>query len=279
MEEVNNFPPLDNYNDNFQNNMNQNNPNANDNNSELKGDDFQIIIFNLLPSSFYIIIINALLLIGKDNYFSYIKEGENEDLSQADHLFVYLKFMIIIYSLYIFKAFFYYFNTTNFNIENKNYKIIISLLYLVLDLFYFFFTYGGYKSYQRLSLNFIIYNLKSCIFIYALIFIGIVHICLAVLSFFYMILFFVFSLNAFSENEIDFIVNQGELPEILDQFLISQKADKNHCNECIICLNEIEEGQDIIILRCSQLHYFHSYCIKKWFRNTVSCPICRKQLL
>ena len=40
MEEVNNFPPLDNNNDNFQNNMNQNNPNANDNNSELKGDDF-----------------------------------------------------------------------------------------------------------------------------------------------------------------------------------------------------------------------------------------------
>ena len=48
MEEVNNFPPLDNYNDNFQNNMNQNNPNANDINSELKGDDFQIIIFKEL---------------------------------------------------------------------------------------------------------------------------------------------------------------------------------------------------------------------------------------
>ena len=28
-------------------------------------------------------------------------------------------------------------------------------------------------------------------------------------------------------------------------------------------------------LPCNKRHMFHTYCLEKWFYNTVSCPLCR----
>ena len=46
--------------------------------------------------------------------------------------------------------------------------------------------------------------------------------------------------------------------------------------ECPICLNAIE-GTDCCTTECG--HNFHSSCIFKNFTNSVSCPMCRKELV
>ena len=279
MEEIENLLPENdnNNNNNNNNNMIQNNLQNNEQviPYELKGEDYQIIIFNFFPSSFYFIIINIILFIPKNKFYSDKKEIEN--YNQYNHIFLYLKLISVIYILYIFKAMFYYLSIRKFELNNIYYKMLISFAYTLIDIFYYIFTVGGYYSFQKLSLNFIIYNLYTCIFIYFLIFIGIVHICLFFISCFYIFLSFFFSLNNFLDNEMDFIINQGELPEIFEQLLDNQKADSKHCGTCHICLESIEKGQDIIILKCNDLHFFHADCIKSWLKFGISCPLCRQK--
>lgn len=273
MEELNNLLPNN-------NNANQDNFLNNNNNQqvvrELESEDYQIIVFNFLPPAIYCIIITIILCIPKKSFFD---ENNNidEDFSQVSHIISYLKIMFIIYSFYILKSIFYYQIETKIEINNAIYQLLISLIYFLIDIFYYISTVAGYYSFQRLSLNFIINNLYKCIFIYCLIFIGIVHICLFFLNFFYILLSFAFSLNSFFENEMGFIAQQGELPMILDQLLVTQKADSQHCKPCYICLDEIEKGQEIITLKCNNSHFFHSKCIKLWLRYNISCPLCRNQ--
>ena len=45
--------------------------------------------------------------------------------------------------------------------------------------------------------------------------------------------------------------------------------------DCIICLLQFMEGNDIILLNCN--HIYHSNCLKIWLsmRNMV-CPTCKR---
>ena len=58
--------------------------------------------------------------------------------------------------------------------------------------------------------------------------------------------------------------------------------DKNNRNNCVICLENFEDEDEVIEMNC--FHLFHYECIKKWFlpSNSVninnSCPECRKEL-
>lgn len=243
-------------------------------NYELTGEDYRVIIFNSVPSSLYCIIISIILCLPKTSFISNKEEIGN--YYQISHIISYLKIMLLIYSFYILKATFYYFSITKIEIENTTILMLISFLYFLIDVFYYISTIAGYYSFKRLSLSFTINNLYKCIFIYSLIFIGIVHICLFFISCFYIFLLFIFSLNRFFDNEREFIDSQGEFPIVLDQFLDYQKADSQHCRECYICLDEIVKGQEIIVLKCNKNHFFHTRCIKQWLRNSVSCPLCRQ---
>ena len=46
--------------------------------------------------------------------------------------------------------------------------------------------------------------------------------------------------------------------------------------ECSICLMEINEGQDTILLPCG--HMFHDGCVTKWLSIHNTCPLCRFEL-
>lgn len=46
---------------------------------------------------------------------------------------------------------------------------------------------------------------------------------------------------------------------------------------CTVCLGEVEEGEEIIELRCS--HVFHNLCLERWIRfKHTTCPLCRGSL-
>ena len=52
---------------------------------------------------------------------------------------------------------------------------------------------------------------------------------------------------------------------------------KSEGENCVICLDEMELGSKFASTRCG--HYFHQKCITKWLKESVTCPICRKNLM
>ena len=46
--------------------------------------------------------------------------------------------------------------------------------------------------------------------------------------------------------------------------------------ECSICLTEVNEGEDTILLPCG--HMFHDACVTKWLKIHNTCPLCRFEL-
>ncbi|KAJ9141304.1 hypothetical protein P3X46_031852 [Hevea brasiliensis] len=45
---------------------------------------------------------------------------------------------------------------------------------------------------------------------------------------------------------------------------------------CVVCLEELEEDDDLIELPCS--HLYHEDCIVKWLLSSHLCPLCRHQM-
>ena len=46
-------------------------------------------------------------------------------------------------------------------------------------------------------------------------------------------------------------------------------------SNCIICLEQYEIGQRLIILPCD--HEYHEQCIKTWLNEKNRCPLCNRQ--
>ena len=48
--------------------------------------------------------------------------------------------------------------------------------------------------------------------------------------------------------------------------------------ECVICMCEFEDSDQIAELRCDSRHIFHTKCIEDWLKNNDTCPNCRANL-
>ena len=47
---------------------------------------------------------------------------------------------------------------------------------------------------------------------------------------------------------------------------------------CTICLDEFQNNDSIVRLRCFGNHIFHKSCIRDWFREQFKCPVCNYNL-
>ncbi|KAK7401830.1 hypothetical protein VNO78_13626 [Psophocarpus tetragonolobus] len=67
-----------------------------------------------------------------------------------------------------------------------------------------------------------------------------------------------------------------KLPQLV---IYGQDELRSFCsNDCVICLESFITGESCQILPpCN--HLFHSYCIKHWLKDNVTCPVCRNCLL
>ena len=65
--------------------------------------------------------------------------------------------------------------------------------------------------------------------------------------------------------------------EVLDRFHdFSDRYNENMSEDCSICsydLTDIEKP--VSVLRCE--HFFHSDCLKEWFKKSSTCPVCREE--
>ena len=50
----------------------------------------------------------------------------------------------------------------------------------------------------------------------------------------------------------------------------------NEKKNCVICLEDFENGDKAVILPC--IHLFHNKCIKNWLKTQNCCPICKYKL-
>ena len=94
-------------------------------------------------------------------------------------------------------------------------------------------------------------------------------------------------LNSFEDNhnsEDDIILQSFEDSnspsnvdtEYLTRFIKSLKKTKiKKETQCNICFEDIQKNTSIYKLSCN--HSYHINCIETWFKQNLSCPICRKQ--
>lgn len=46
--------------------------------------------------------------------------------------------------------------------------------------------------------------------------------------------------------------------------------------ECPLCLEEYAQGEEVLKLPCC--HVFHEGCLGPWFKRSLSCPMCKREL-
>ena len=51
---------------------------------------------------------------------------------------------------------------------------------------------------------------------------------------------------------------------------------KNLDYECLICLDEFNQGQTLTVIKCG--HLYHTPCLNSWFLKKKTCPLCDEQL-
>ena len=64
--------------------------------------------------------------------------------------------------------------------------------------------------------------------------------------------------------------------DFLNMSKASKDSDGNPKN-CPICLEEFEENESVSSLDCCKLQY-HTHCMDEWFKQSTSCPTCRKDI-
>ncbi|TNV71940.1 hypothetical protein FGO68_gene15098 [Halteria grandinella] len=57
-----------------------------------------------------------------------------------------------------------------------------------------------------------------------------------------------------------------------------QAAKNDGMAECVICMEEYKETDEIAELKCDQRHYFHSKCLEQWLKRKLECPLCKRQV-
>lgn len=78
---------------------------------------------------------------------------------------------------------------------------------------------------------------------------------------------------------------QDRPPQGLDLFLVnnlpvvrfSSPKERRGETECVVCLNDFEEGEALRLLpQCG--HLFHQECVDMWLFSHTTCPLCRRGL-
>ena len=56
------------------------------------------------------------------------------------------------------------------------------------------------------------------------------------------------------------------------------QEDHEELSECVICMQEFKDSDQIAELRCDSRHIFHKKCIEDWLKNNDTCPTCRRNV-
>jgi hypothetical protein len=217
------------------------------------------ILNDLVPSALYSLLI----------YYSF-KESKN----YCDpNIYLMLKTLLCIYLCYILNALFRTFLIYKNKMSNI-FKFPYFLISGIITTSYFFSIFISYFIYTKNDSKCFVTDNFTIIVFYGLFFIGLVNIFQKLSNSVLIILWFKKIKDLFFADYSTFCSIYGIPPEIIRDFPTS-KADKNHVGSCIICLEDINLDDDIMILNCEGKHFFHAPCIKHWLSSKTICPLCR----
>ena len=57
---------------------------------------------------------------------------------------------------------------------------------------------------------------------------------------------------------------------------VEYKETVSNIRQCVICLENFENGMSVIKLKCE--HLFCTECIRTWLKSSLTCPYCRNQM-
>jgi len=220
------------------------------------------ILNDLIPSIFYSFII----------YYSF-KEKQN----YCDpNMLLMLKTLLCIYLLYIFNSLFRTFLIYKNKPEKDPLNIFLLFTTAIISTVYLFSIFISYFIYSKSDSKCFVQDNFVTIVFYSLLFIGIVFIFQKIINLFFICAWFVLMVKSFLSNPSYFYAHYGVDPEIIKN-LPTIKADKKHVSCCVICTDDIKEGDEIMVLKCPARHFFHGSCIKSWLLVKTTCPMCRSE--
>lgn len=220
------------------------------------------ILNDLIPSLFYSFII----------YYSFKNSSNYCD----PNMYLMLKTLLCIYIAYIFNAIYKSYLIYKNKLEKNSLKISLLLIGAILSTFYLFSVFLSYFIYSKSdSKCFVQDNFITLVF-YGLLFIGMINLFQKIINITLIFGWFIAMINTFFDNPSYFYSHYGVDPEIIKN-LPTFKAEKKHISCCVICTEEIKEGDEIMILKCPGKHFFHAECIKSWLIVKTTCPMCRSE--
>lgn len=188
-----------------------------------------------------------------------------------------MKTLIFMYAVFIFKAliklYFIKFNKMNL----VSCKIFSSISNIVVFSCYYLCIFFAYLIYSKSSRQCLKQDTFTIFSFFSIVFMGLISSLQAIINMTILTIYFVLMVDTLINNPNFFFNHYGMDPEMIKN-LPTVKADVKHLSTCIICLRDINEGDPIMILNCSDKHYFHGDCIKSWLSVKTVCPICRREL-
>ena len=229
---------------------------------KLTQNDIMNLTIDIIPSFIYIILISLVIYSTEKIYYQ--------------SFLIILKTLLFIYTLYILKGLFHSFCIATNKITLSHYKISLITLNFILNICYYISIILSYFIFSNRPQNSFIKNIYITSLVFAITLIGIINLVQEAINLLMIIICFPIMVYNFISDPIGCYSTFGVAPEIVNN-LPTVKADKNHCNECVICTENIEEGDEILILKCPGNHFFHSNCVKQWLMQNFSCPLCRSK--
>ena len=188
-----------------------------------------------------------------------------------------MKTLIFMYAFFIFKAllkvYFIKFNKMNL----VSCKIFLSISNIVIYSCYYICIFFAYLIYSKSTRQCLKQDTFTICSFFSIVFMGLISSLQAIINIIILTIYFVLMVDTLINNPNFFFNHYGMDPEMIKN-LPTVKADDKHVSTCIICLKDINEGDQIMILNCSDKHYFHGDCIKSWLSVKTVCPICRRNL-
>ena len=245
---------------NNNNNANQNNSNPDNNDhSGLKSREILEFSKDFVPSLIFVLIILFSLNI-KDNFCD-----ESYPIILSGGYYFHLGFILksMLYLLYLLCL-----NTHNFL------KYSIGAFSFSLYLSYYIFILYSSSLLKRMPEGCSHIHPLHTIVIFLLVTTGLIDICRYITYIMLTIIGFPFMIYYFFSEPRDFIQKFGVDPDIVDNWP-TVKATEEQVIDCVICSDEIGEGQQIMVLNCAGRHFYHAKCIKEWLKVKINCPVCR----
>ena len=164
----------------------------------------------------------------------------------------------------------------NYYSTNEKLKQTTSFFSIFLDILGLTFIIITCVYYFNRKKNCFDENIYPTILIFCFVLMGLTVICKKILKILLIGISFPILVCIFIRDPNQFYSHFGVDPEIIRN-LPSIPATQDHCTSCVICAQDIQLGENIIILNCPGHHYFHANCIKSWLNVKLTCPVCRNE--